>query len=228
MRSGRPGPVLIDLPFDVQMTEIEFDPDTYAPLPAYKPAASRAQVEKALDMLQESSAPLIVAGGGIINADASDAAGGAGRDPRRPGDPDPDGLGRHPGRPPADGRHGRAADRTPVRQRDDARVGLRARDRQPVGEPAHRRPGHLPPRPHVRARRHRAHPDRPGVRPRLRDRLRRRRRAGPVRRGRQGAPGAGCATARPGSTSASSASRRCCAAPTSTTSRSSRSACTRR
>ena len=29
MRSGRPGPVLIDLPFDVQMAEIEFDPDTY-------------------------------------------------------------------------------------------------------------------------------------------------------------------------------------------------------
>ena len=38
MRSGRPGPVLIDLPFDVQMTEIEFDPDTYEPLPVYKPA----------------------------------------------------------------------------------------------------------------------------------------------------------------------------------------------
>jgi tartronate-semialdehyde synthase len=72
MRSGRPGPVLIDLPFDVQMTEIEFDPDTYAPLPVYKPAATRAQVEKALDMLQESTAPVIVAGGGIINADASE------------------------------------------------------------------------------------------------------------------------------------------------------------
>src|SRR6187455_2927181 len=69
MRSGRPGPVLIDLPFDVQMTEIEFDPDTYAPLPVYKPAATRAQVEKALDMLQASERPLIVAGGGIINAD---------------------------------------------------------------------------------------------------------------------------------------------------------------
>src|SRR5918912_3099744 len=52
MRSGRPGPVLIDLPFDVQMTEIEFDPDTYTSLPVYQPAASRAQVEKALDMLQ--------------------------------------------------------------------------------------------------------------------------------------------------------------------------------
>src|SRR5213594_959672 len=72
MRSGRPGPVLIDLPFDVQMAEIEFDIDTYEPLPAYKPAATRKQIEKALAMLDEAERPLIVAGGGIINADASD------------------------------------------------------------------------------------------------------------------------------------------------------------
>jgi len=72
MRSGRPGPVLIDLPFDVQMAEIEFDFDTYAPLPAYKPTATRKQVERALEMLNASSKPLIVSGGGIINADASD------------------------------------------------------------------------------------------------------------------------------------------------------------
>ncbi|HET7262791.1 MAG TPA: glyoxylate carboligase [Casimicrobiaceae bacterium] len=71
MRSGRPGPVLIDLPFDVQMAEIEFDDETYAPLPVYRPAATRAQIEKALAMLNESERPLIVAGGGIINADAS-------------------------------------------------------------------------------------------------------------------------------------------------------------
>lgn len=71
MRSGRPGPVLIDLPFDVQMAEIEFDPDTYEPLPVYKPKATRAQVEKALTMLNDAERPLIVAGGGIINADAS-------------------------------------------------------------------------------------------------------------------------------------------------------------
>ncbi|KTT27736.1 glyoxylate carboligase [Pseudacidovorax intermedius] len=70
MRSGRPGPVLIDLPFDVQMAEIEFDIDTYAPLPAYKPAATRAQIEKALAMLAAAERPLIVAGGGVINADA--------------------------------------------------------------------------------------------------------------------------------------------------------------
>src|SRR6185503_4887693 len=72
MRSGRPGPVLIDLPFDVQMAEIEFDIDTYEPLPVYKPHATRAQVEKAIAMMQAVERPLIVAGGGIINADASD------------------------------------------------------------------------------------------------------------------------------------------------------------
>ena len=71
MRSGRPGPVLIDLPVDVQMAEIEFDIDTYEPLPVYKPAATRKQIDKALDMLATAEKPLIVAGGGIINADAS-------------------------------------------------------------------------------------------------------------------------------------------------------------
>jgi tartronate-semialdehyde synthase len=72
MRSGRPGPVLIDLPVDVQTAEIEFDIDTYEPLPVYKPTASRRQIEKALEMLNEAERPLIIAGGGIINADASD------------------------------------------------------------------------------------------------------------------------------------------------------------
>ena len=72
MRSGRPGPVLLDLPFDVQQTVIDFDPDTYEPLPVYKPAATRAQAAKALDLLAAAERPLIVAGGGIINADASE------------------------------------------------------------------------------------------------------------------------------------------------------------
>ncbi|MFF9580796.1 glyoxylate carboligase [Streptomyces achromogenes] len=72
MRSGRPGPVLIDLPIDVQLTEIEFDPETYEPLPVYKPTASRAQIEKAITFLLESERPVIVAGGGVIGADAAD------------------------------------------------------------------------------------------------------------------------------------------------------------
>ncbi len=72
MRSGRPGPVLIDLPIDVQQAEIEFDPATYAPLEVFKPRATRAQIERALDMLQVAQRPLIVAGGGVINADAAE------------------------------------------------------------------------------------------------------------------------------------------------------------
>ncbi|MFF9350060.1 glyoxylate carboligase [Streptomyces sp. NPDC014734] len=70
MRSGRPGPVLVDLPIDVQLTEIEFDPDLYEPLPVHRPAASRKQIERAVQMLNASERPLIVAGGGVINADA--------------------------------------------------------------------------------------------------------------------------------------------------------------
>ena len=70
MRSGRPGPVLIDLPLDVQQTEIEFDPDTYTPLPVHRPAASREQAAKAIDMLLAAERPVIIAGGGIVNASA--------------------------------------------------------------------------------------------------------------------------------------------------------------
>ncbi|OWT63724.1 glyoxylate carboligase [Candidimonas nitroreducens] len=72
MRSGRPGPVLIDLPFDVQMGEIEFDPDTYEPLAVYKPAATHAQAAKAVAMLNHAQRPVIVSGGGVFSADAAD------------------------------------------------------------------------------------------------------------------------------------------------------------
>jgi tartronate-semialdehyde synthase len=71
MRSGRPGPVLLDLPFDVQMADIEFDIETYEPLEILKPAMTRAQAEKTLDVLAAAEHPVIVAGGGIVNAEAS-------------------------------------------------------------------------------------------------------------------------------------------------------------
>ncbi|MFD3404911.1 glyoxylate carboligase [Kribbella sp. NPDC058693] len=72
MREGRPGPVLVDLPLDVQLAQIDFDIDTYEPLPVSRPAATRAQAERVLQMLGSAAQPLIVAGGGVINADASD------------------------------------------------------------------------------------------------------------------------------------------------------------
>src|SRR5256886_4127895 len=76
MRSGRPGPVLIDLPFDVQMGEIEFDIETYESLPVYKPRATLAQIEKALVMVSKAERPLIVAGGGVIHSDRASPLGG--------------------------------------------------------------------------------------------------------------------------------------------------------
>ncbi|WP_321841277.1 glyoxylate carboligase [Paraburkholderia bannensis] len=72
MRSGRPGPVLVDMPIDVQLAEIEFDIDTYEPLPVYKPRATRKQIEAALELLNASEKPLIVSGGGVLNAAAED------------------------------------------------------------------------------------------------------------------------------------------------------------
>src|ERR1700678_4487884 len=57
MRSGRPGPVLIDLPIDVPLADIEYDDSTYEPLSVYKPRASRKQAERALAMLNTSERP---------------------------------------------------------------------------------------------------------------------------------------------------------------------------
>ena len=72
MRSGRPGPVLIDLPLDVQKEIIEYDPDSDFPLEVFKPRPHRKQIDKALDMMMAAQRPLIISGGGVVSADASD------------------------------------------------------------------------------------------------------------------------------------------------------------
>lgn len=72
MRSGRPGPVHIDLPIDVQKEIIEYDPEVDAPLPVSRPAPHPKAIERAVEMLFAAERPLIVAGGGIVNADASE------------------------------------------------------------------------------------------------------------------------------------------------------------
>lgn len=70
-RSGRPGPVLIDLPIDVQKQEIEWDSTIDEPLPVPKIAPSDARVERALDLLLAAERPLLLAGGGVILGEAS-------------------------------------------------------------------------------------------------------------------------------------------------------------
>ncbi|WP_344683653.1 glyoxylate carboligase [Saccharopolyspora taberi] len=69
-RSGRPGPVLIDLPLDVQKQEIEWDPSIDAPLPVPAVEPHQPRVDRALDLLLEADKPLILAGGGVILGEA--------------------------------------------------------------------------------------------------------------------------------------------------------------
>lgn len=70
-REGKPGPVLIDLPLDVQNTEIEFDPDSYAPKPFDNPAPDAAQIARAVGMIKAAEKPLLLMGGGVLLADAA-------------------------------------------------------------------------------------------------------------------------------------------------------------
>jgi tartronate-semialdehyde synthase len=73
MREGRPGPVHVDLPLDVAQGEIVYDPEADAPLPVFPTAPHPAAVERALDMLLEAERPLLMPGGGVIIAEASEA-----------------------------------------------------------------------------------------------------------------------------------------------------------
>src|SRR5215468_9609757 len=68
-RSGRPGPVLVDITKDAQQTTCKFDWDAAAPqLPGYRPDLSPApaEYEQALDLIRKSKRPVILAGHGII------------------------------------------------------------------------------------------------------------------------------------------------------------------
>lgn len=70
-REGRPGPVLIDIPVDVAQQVIDYDPELDAPLKVNTVEPHLPRVEKALDLLLAAERPLILAGGGIILAEAS-------------------------------------------------------------------------------------------------------------------------------------------------------------
>ena len=71
-REGRPGPVLIDLPLDVQRMEIVYDPDSDHSLAVTQPFPDRNAVRAALEMLLKAESPVILLGGGVLIADACD------------------------------------------------------------------------------------------------------------------------------------------------------------
>jgi len=69
-REGRPGPVLIDLPLDVQKEYIDYDEQKDSPLPINKPAPRPEQIERAMDILLEAESPVLILGGGVLLAGA--------------------------------------------------------------------------------------------------------------------------------------------------------------
>jgi acetolactate synthase-1/2/3 large subunit len=72
--TGRPGPVLVDLPKDVQQRQITVtDWDPPMNLPGYRPdqRASRQQLEQILDMIRHSHKPIIYGGGGLVSSEAA-------------------------------------------------------------------------------------------------------------------------------------------------------------
>ncbi len=93
----------------------------YEPLPVYKPAASRVQIEKALEMLIQSERPVIVAGGGVINADAAPLLQQFAELINVPVIPTLMGWG-CTGRSPLNGGDGRPANGAPLRQRHSAGI----------------------------------------------------------------------------------------------------------
>ncbi len=73
--SGRPGPVLIDIPQDLSRAEIEYEPRTGTPkLPGYQPTTEGniKQIRIAAKALANSRRPVLYCGGGVINANASE------------------------------------------------------------------------------------------------------------------------------------------------------------
>jgi acetolactate synthase I/II/III large subunit len=73
-RTGRPGPVLIDMPVDLTRAEIDYKPVGDVRLPGYQPTTegNSKQIRLAAKALANARRPVIYAGGGVINADAAD------------------------------------------------------------------------------------------------------------------------------------------------------------
>jgi len=71
-REGRPGPVLLDLPLDVQKEDIVFELANYVSLPVENPGPDAGQIEKAIEMLLEAENPVVIMGGGVLLSGASE------------------------------------------------------------------------------------------------------------------------------------------------------------
>lgn len=72
--SGRRGPVLIDIPFDVQNAEIDFEYPEAADIRSYRPSSlgNGQQIKRAMSALSDAKKPLICAGGGLFTGNGAE------------------------------------------------------------------------------------------------------------------------------------------------------------
>jgi acetolactate synthase-1/2/3 large subunit len=73
-RTGRPGPVLVDIPMDLSRAEIDYEPVMDVRLPGYQPKleGNQKQIRQAAKALAAAQRPVIYAGGGVVNGEASE------------------------------------------------------------------------------------------------------------------------------------------------------------
>jgi acetolactate synthase-1/2/3 large subunit len=73
-RTGRPGPVLLDIPQDLSRAEIAYEPVSDVRLPGYQPRVegNQKQIRQAAKALAAAQRPVIYAGGGVVNANAAE------------------------------------------------------------------------------------------------------------------------------------------------------------
>jgi acetolactate synthase I/II/III large subunit len=72
-RTGRPGPVVVDIPQDLSRADIPYEPVSDVRLPGYQPTleGNQKQIRQAAKALASARRPVIYAGGGVVNANAS-------------------------------------------------------------------------------------------------------------------------------------------------------------
>src|SRR3954451_17815552 len=73
-RTGRPGPIVVDIPTDLSRADIPYEPVTDLHLPGYQPTTegNAKQIRQAAKALASSRRPGIYAGGGVVNANAAE------------------------------------------------------------------------------------------------------------------------------------------------------------
>ncbi len=71
-RTGRPGPVVVDIPTDLSRADIPYEPVTDVHLPGYQPTTegNAKQIRQAAKALAAARRPVLYAGGGVVNANA--------------------------------------------------------------------------------------------------------------------------------------------------------------